>query len=46
MMCGESCGDGSILAVGEIRPSKDISCSHHSSVKTTEKATECLLNPG
>lgn len=23
MMCGESCGDGSILAVGEIRPSKD-----------------------
>lgn len=23
MMCGESCGDDSILAVGEIRPSKD-----------------------
>ncbi len=25
MMCGESCRDGSILAVGEIRPSKDTS---------------------
>lgn len=25
MMCGESCGYGSILAVGEIRPSKDTS---------------------
>lgn len=25
MMCGESCGDGSILAVGEIGPSKDTS---------------------
>lgn len=25
MMCGDSCGDGSILAVGEIRPREDTS---------------------
>lgn len=25
MMCGESCGDGNILTVGEIRSSKDTS---------------------
>lgn len=25
MTCGKSCGDGNVLAAGEIRPSKDTS---------------------
>lgn len=44
MMCGESCRDGSILAVGEIRPSKDISHPSLLSVKT--KTAKCLKIPG
>lgn len=45
MMCGESCGEGSILAAGEIRPSEDTSILLPSQLPENKDHEKRLQNP-